>query len=500
MNKSYDIGKSVHWSLYVLLLIVFYFAIFYRLDTLILREWDESRNAVNAVEMIKNGNFLIRYYEGEPDMWELKPPLLVWLQVLSIQIFGFNELGVRIPSAIATLLLAIVLLNFSKPRMVGVIAALVLVTSTGYIGEHITRTGDHDSLLVLFMLLGLLTFDTFLESFPSSTNWKVYGVFLCFLLLGYMTKSIVSLMFLPGMFLHTLLQNKLKALLHAKIFYWGILCFAVVLGSYYLLREHYSPGYLNIVWRDELFPRYFNANEAFHKKPFGFYTLQLFETRFFPWAYLLIPALLFQNKLVPKENRRITRYFTITLLSFLVILSLGTYNFWYDAPAFPLMAFLVGQFIYYFVLWITKGIKSSWIRNSLVFCIVVGVFIAPLNEIRKKNLSNYENEYALKAYSISYMLRSFQKHQIEIPDSLQVLYEGHAAHLIFYMESIKKSHPQQSIVFTQKEHLHIGDKVVVSQHHIFDYLKETYEFKELYSFLDAKVLELTAVKIEVSVP
>src|SRR5690606_5022387 len=119
MNFVTDKSKTTHWVIYVLLLVVFYFTIFYRLDAKILREWDEARNAMNAVEMIENSNPIIRYYEGVPDMWEVKPPLLTWFQVITLTVFGKNELGVRLPSAIAALLLAFALLRVSKTREVG---------------------------------------------------------------------------------------------------------------------------------------------------------------------------------------------------------------------------------------------------------------------------------------------------------------------------------------------------------------------------------------------
>ena len=64
------------------------FPIFYRLDTLPIRQWDEARNAVSAIEMLQNKNYLIRYFGGQPDYFDVKPPLLIWLQVLTIKIFG----------------------------------------------------------------------------------------------------------------------------------------------------------------------------------------------------------------------------------------------------------------------------------------------------------------------------------------------------------------------------------------------------------------------------
>lgn len=496
MNFATDKSKTTHWVFYVLLLVVFYFTIFYRLDTKILREWDEARNAMNAVEMIENGNPIIRYYEGVPDMWEVKPPLLTWFQVITLTVFGKNELGVRLPSAIAALLLAFALLRVSKTREVGILSSLILVTSTGYIGEHIARTGDHDSLMVLLMFLGFLSYFKFLETFPKQTNFKWFWVFICFLLLGFMTKSIASFMFLPGMFIYTLYTKKLIPLFKTKELYIGIIVFVVVVGTYYFYRETYSPGYLKVIWRDELFPRYFNTQQAFHKKPFLYYVSQLFESRFFPWAYFLFPALVFQWWIVPKERIRLTTYFSLTLVLFLIIISKGTYNFWYDAPAYPLMAFLIGQFIFYLLhSMILKRISNNTIRQSIFLLLLYGLFIYPFNRQKKKNMSRYEEESGHKAYSISYMIRDFQENNTDLPDTFQILYDGHSAHLQFYVASLKTTHPHKSVFFKNKEDIKVGDKVAVSQQHYYDYLRQNFELTPLHKHLDATVFEVLEKEI-----
>src|SRR5688572_32570269 len=123
-----------------LLLIVAGIPLFVHLDVLPFRLWDESRLASNAYEMHKNGNFVVTHYNGEPEMWNTKPPLMIWLQVFFIKLLGFNELSVRMPSAIAGLLTCVLLLLFSdkyfKSYLPGAFACLVLVTTNGYVDIH----------------------------------------------------------------------------------------------------------------------------------------------------------------------------------------------------------------------------------------------------------------------------------------------------------------------------------------------------------------------------
>ena len=99
MKKAYKIIP------YFLLAILLYFPIFGHLDTLVLRQYDESRLAINAFEMFKDGNFLVTHFEGNPDMWNTKPPMMIWLQVFFINLIGLGELALRLPSAFAAFFL-----------------------------------------------------------------------------------------------------------------------------------------------------------------------------------------------------------------------------------------------------------------------------------------------------------------------------------------------------------------------------------------------------------
>lgn len=68
-------------------------------------DWDEINFAEAAREMIVTGNYTQVQIDFHP-FWE-KPPMFIWLQVMSMKIFGVNEFAARFPNAmvgIATLL------------------------------------------------------------------------------------------------------------------------------------------------------------------------------------------------------------------------------------------------------------------------------------------------------------------------------------------------------------------------------------------------------------
>eukprot|EP01036_Dinobryon_divergens_P045410 gene45410-60668_t len=102
--------------------------------------------------MSENYNPLVVHYGGAPDMWSTKPPLTNWAQVFFIKTLGLNVLSVRLPSALAGLFTSILLWLFCvrhlKNYWMGFVSVLVLVTSRGFINNHVTRTADYDAMLL----------------------------------------------------------------------------------------------------------------------------------------------------------------------------------------------------------------------------------------------------------------------------------------------------------------------------------------------------------------
>jgi len=77
--------------------------------------WDESWYALNAQEMLEKGNFLEVFLFGKPDFGNTKPPFALWCMLPFIKLFGFNELGIRLASAIFALFSTILLWHNRYP-------------------------------------------------------------------------------------------------------------------------------------------------------------------------------------------------------------------------------------------------------------------------------------------------------------------------------------------------------------------------------------------------
>ncbi|MBX7240210.1 MAG: glycosyltransferase family 39 protein [Bacteroidia bacterium] len=95
-----------------------------------LLDWDEINFAECAREMIESDNYLQVQINYQP-FFE-KPPLFIWLQCLSMKIFGINEFGARFPNALTGILTILTLYLTGtqlKGRLFGRILACLYLCS-----------------------------------------------------------------------------------------------------------------------------------------------------------------------------------------------------------------------------------------------------------------------------------------------------------------------------------------------------------------------------------
>jgi len=333
---------------YGFLIVVLLIAVplFNYLDALPMRMWDEARYAVNAFEMHRSHNWLINTHHGEPDMWALKPPFMIWMQVICMYIVGVGDLAVRLPSAIAAAITCIFLFflfarRYREPWM-GVISAIVLVTVKGYVVLHGSRSGDLDSMLTLFTTLHSIYFYLFIEE-----EQKKYWYLSClFLVLGIYTKGIQALLVPPGLLIYAIWRRKLPALLRSKDTYMGILGVVALAAGFYLLRDHYNHGYIRAVWEGEIAGRY-NTTIEEHTGNGFFYLDQVFYTQFRYWFWFAITGIVVGLCSTERWVKNITLFSTIVSLSyFLIISNAATKLEWYPMPIYPFMAILAAILVY----------------------------------------------------------------------------------------------------------------------------------------------------------
>ena len=127
-----------------------------------LTEWDEGLYAKTAFEMVESNNWIATTSEGVLDYSNSKPPFNVWLLALSMKAFGVTLVSIRIASVIAALMTVVVLLVWAWHRFgprIGLLSALVLATTFGFLYVHSGRSGNPDALLTLLLLLIVVVLD-----------------------------------------------------------------------------------------------------------------------------------------------------------------------------------------------------------------------------------------------------------------------------------------------------------------------------------------------------
>ncbi|MBN2174261.1 MAG: glycosyltransferase family 39 protein [Bacteroidales bacterium] len=478
---------------YILLAGLIYLPIFGHLENLPIRIWDEARLAVNAYEMYKNGNWVVTYFNGQPEMWNTKPPLMIWLQSLGMHIFGPGELAVRLPSAIATFLLFIGLLYFNEKYIknfwFGVFTILVLVTSNGFINLHASRTGDYDALLTLFTTLFGLSFFYYLE---TEKNKVLYLSFI-FITLAVLTKSIQGLLFLPGLFIFTLIHRKLLVLLKNKHFYFGILLFVMVVAGYYLLRESVNPGYLEAVYFNELGGRYLESLEG-HNEPFWFFYDHIRLYYYKEWLWFL-PLGLITGLLVHKrEIRRLTLFSAILIVSYFLIISASqTKLYWYDVPMYPFMAIICAVFIFYVFSFVKDKVRvrKAWINPLILLILIVSVYYEPYRKIIKKTYTPQVYSWEKEDYEIEYLLRDAIRGKYDLSNYL-ILHKNYNVHLMFYMNILNDE--GRNIRFAKAEDIKPGDTIVIHQEEMKNFVEAHYNFEDLYTRKNVKIYKIDGRK------
>ena len=462
---------------YFVLALLIYMPVFGFLDTFPIRIWDEARIAINAHEMFKNGDFIVTYYDGLTDVWNTKPPLIIWLQVFLMHTIGVNEIAIRLPTAFAAFLTCVALLVFSlrylKNFWLGFIAILLLITSEGYVTTHVARTGDYDTLLTFFTTSAALFFFAFCE---TKKNNYLY-LFFVSITLAVLTKGVAGLLFLPAFAIYCILQKQLKFFLTNKHFYIGIISFLFIALGYYFLREMKSPGYIATVQENELGGRYLNS-QGDQKYNFWFY-LDNFMTYRLADRYLLIPCGLLIG-LVSKHNRvrKFTFFVLLVVVTFFIIISSGkTKMEWYDAPLYPFLCILMALSLYYVfeLLRNAKRINHTLTFNIIPFLFLFLIFLTPYKTIWARTFRPEEFSWNMEFYEIGYFLKDAVKGKYDLNNKL-LIYDGYNAQNTFYTRILNDKGVKTK--FIDWHLIKKGDVVITFQENLKQFVRNNYLYKE----------------------
>ncbi|MFD1467493.1 ArnT family glycosyltransferase [Hymenobacter caeli] len=425
-------------QLLLLLLGLAAFPLLFELGRSPVQLWDESRLAMNAMEMSRGGNWLVTTFQGQPDHWNTKPPLLIWLQVIAFKTLGYSNWALRLPSALAALGTVLLLYRFAagtlRRPLAGFFGGLVLVTAAGYVRLHGARTGDYDALLAFWEVVAWLAFFQYLETARLRHLYWLGAAFTAAVL----TKGVAGLLGGPALLVYAAARGKLPWLLRQPRLYVVAAVGLAIVAAYYLAHEALDPGYLAAVRANELGGRYNQVLDG-HTGPWTYYFDRLYTIDFAGWIWWLVPA-----GLVWLQPDRLVRRAGSLLLLFalgwmLLCSASATKLEWYALPAYPALALLIGlglDFLYHDVLAANlPRVPRAW-AWPLRVGLVAGLFFFPFRAIMRQLVDERYSDYGTG--SDAHLARYAQQVAQEQPllDGFTLLNQGGYNPVLLYYQAV----------------------------------------------------------------
>ena len=108
---------------------------------------------------------------------------------------------------------------FSKKYLentwIGIISSIILIGTNGYMGYHVARHGDPDSILIFFVTAYSLFAFKLLYDYPKNRNYN-FSLVGTFVILAIYTKSVAGIAPLLGVFIFFIINKKFLLLLKKR--------------------------------------------------------------------------------------------------------------------------------------------------------------------------------------------------------------------------------------------------------------------------------------------
>lgn len=464
-----------------------------RLDAEPFHQWDESLFALRAYQLANEGRPLFNFneFENGPDHPNGKPILFTSIQALSFKVLGYNELAMRLPVAIvclATFLLIIYFFHKEYDNIIpGVLAALVMIGSQGYIRRHVSRTGDHDGVLAFLLLAAVLA----LYYWMKTDKLKYMWLFLLSLLASVLTKNIAAFLFAPGAVLYVIYKGRFLSTLSRPWIYWGVLTLGGAVVIYYMSLNWAYPGFWQHVWNHEMGGRYSNSIHG-HGGPFYEYLEMMLNWQFTPWLFV-IPigiGMIFIKRFV--KYRDILVLLTFVSLSELIVLSsAATKLTWYNAPLYPWLAIICG--IVFYELFSSFVTTANLQRNShqaiLYMLLTVCTFGYPYFKAVDEA---YHRTISLQQEMLGGLMKRIRDHHKDIKSYKLIDHNTWNLPCLFYTLSLNEHEGYDIQRLKQPVGLQVGDLVAASHGPVKDKIYEDFDMLELVRYNNSSLYKLVA--------
>lgn len=357
------------WAHLVLLGLLGLLAFFHNLSVSLFGDTEGLYAAVTET-MVRTGEYVHLTLNREPYL--NKPPMFFWLQALSSKVLGWNEVALRLPSALFGFGTMVVTYLFGKTlfsRTAGFWAALVITTS--YATVWFGQMAIIDPILTFFMTLGLWGFAQ--AYFQKGTRWWYVMGFMA-LACGAMVKNLHAFA-MPGLlFLGLLWIFRDGKPLKTLPFWTGCVLFGALLGSYYaFLGEEFWQHYffqenLTRITKEAGDIQRSALEAYFGSRPIHWYFYTLWFD-FFPWSALLPSSLILLWRQQPFRQYPRETFILFWAIGYFLAFSLFPEKHErYLMPLVPAIALLIGYG--YHRIWQTGDLQD---RAASLIKIMLGI-------------------------------------------------------------------------------------------------------------------------------
>jgi len=301
-----------------LLIVLISLAFFLPFNGLVhLFDWDEINFAESAREMLVTGDFGTVSINFIP-FWE-KPPLYIWMQVLSMKVFGINEFAARFSNVICGMLSSLVLFEIGrtlKDNRFGVIWAVSFGASV--LPFLYFKSGIIDPWFNLFIFASLhFAFQYFsgLEK-PSASRWNLVGSAII-LGLAVLTKGPAAIvLFGLTIILFVGFERKFRLIQITDILLFGILLL-ITGGAYHIYQLLAGNGQL--VYDFFIYQiRLMKTEDAGHGGSVFYHPIVLF-VGVFPASVFALQTILQKNDEKDSYRRLMIILFSVVLVIFSLV-------------------------------------------------------------------------------------------------------------------------------------------------------------------------------------
>jgi len=275
------------------LLLIFSIYIIVRLLAMVffpLQDTTEARYAEMARIMAETGDWITPYFDYNVPFWG-KPPLVFWLEALSIKLFGVNDFSPRLPSLLLTLATAAIMyyvVKKTKDQETAIWSIMIFMTT-----------------LLVFILSGVVILDpifsftttlaylSFIMVLKGQDKYWSYLFFIA-VALGLLSKGPLVLVLVGGT-IGLWLLVALKRWRVFKLYPWvsGIFILVIIALPWYLLAEAKTPGFLDYFIIGEHFKRFTDSGwngdlyGVAHSTPHGYIWLEWLVVSL-PWGVIAL--------------------------------------------------------------------------------------------------------------------------------------------------------------------------------------------------------------------